>query len=59
VLIVASQGTREAFDSLLAIYHSASDAHLKDIVLDQIETLAGRLGLRVRREGSELAAAVG
>lgn len=56
VEMIAAHGTQEAFDSLLAVYEGTPGTDLKDIVVETIETLAGRLGLRVRKVGSRLEA---
>ena len=47
-----------AIDSLLQIYTSVQDSYFKGIVLDAIEMLAGRPGLRVRAVGIRLEASI-
>ena len=55
--MVAALGSHDAFDSLLHIYNTtARDTHLKETLLDNIETLASRLGLRVRAVANRLEA---
>lgn len=54
--VIAGRGTREAADSLIRAYGRLEDDHLKGAVLDALEPLAGRLGLRVTREGKGLCA---
>ncbi|WP_137680563.1 NACHT domain-containing protein [Aurantiacibacter suaedae] len=54
--VIAGRGTREAADALIRAYGPLKDGHLKGVVLDALEPLAGRLGLRVTREGKELRA---
>lgn len=57
VEMMAAHGTREAFDSLLDAHDRARDGHLRGVILDVLEPLAGRLGIRVRRSGARLEAA--
>lgn len=54
--VISGRGTREAADSLIRAYGRLEDGHLRGAVLDALEPLAGRLGLRVTREGKELCA---
>jgi hypothetical protein len=56
VQMLAAHGSREAFESLMDSYDSAPDSYLRETILDSIETLSGRLGIRVRRSGSTLEA---
>jgi hypothetical protein len=54
--MIAAQGSREAFESLMDAYEGTRDVYLKGVILDSLETLAGRLGTRVRRSGARLEA---
>jgi hypothetical protein len=54
VEMIAAHGTREAFDCLLDAHGRVGDGHLKGVILDQLEPLAGRLGIRVKRSGGRL-----
>lgn len=54
--MMAAIGSRDAFDSLLQVHAAATDSHIEEVVLDAIESLAGRLGLRVRMVGGQLEA---
>ncbi len=47
VSMIAAHGSEAALDSLLTIYENA-DYLLKTAVMDALETLAGRLGVRIR-----------
>ncbi|MVT66029.1 hypothetical protein GPL21_13030 [Bradyrhizobium pachyrhizi] len=48
--MIAAHGTQAALDLLLEIHTSATTS-LKEAVMDSLETLAGRLGLRIRLIG--------
>ncbi|WP_128946232.1 hypothetical protein [Bradyrhizobium zhanjiangense] len=50
VSMIAAHGTQTALDVLLEI-HTGATASLKGAVMDSLETLAGRLGVRIRLTG--------
>jgi hypothetical protein len=56
IQMIAALGTQDAFDSLLAIYSTTGEYHLKDVALSALETLASRLGLRVKKIDGRLEA---
>ncbi|MCK1590580.1 hypothetical protein [Bradyrhizobium sp. 169] len=45
--MIAAHGTQTALDVLLEI-HTGATISLKGAVMDSLETLAGRLGVRIR-----------
>ncbi|MGY4319434.1 hypothetical protein [Bradyrhizobium sp. JR3.5] len=51
VSMIAAHGTQTALDVLLEI-HTGATASLKGAVMDSLETLAGRLGVRIRLTGN-------
>jgi hypothetical protein len=57
VEMIAVRGSGEAFESLMGIYDRTADGFLRSAILDSLETLAGRLGFRLRTSGARLEAA--
>ena len=50
--MIAGRGTEEAVDVLISAYGAVEDAYLRVTILDSLEPLAGRLGMKItRREG--------
>jgi hypothetical protein len=54
--MMAAIGSRDAFDCLLQTHAAIQDRQIREVVLDAIEVLAGRLGLRVREVNNSLEA---
>lgn len=52
--MIAAMGNRDALESLLQIHVAARDSLFRSSLLDNIELLAGRLGLRVRKSNNRL-----
>lgn len=58
VKVIAKGGGESEAEILLRLYEKVSSAMLKVTILDALEPLAGRLGLRITRSGKKLIAIV-
>jgi len=52
--MLGSFATDEALRELISLYESNTDYWTKDAIVSRIEELAGRLGVRLIREGDKL-----
>jgi hypothetical protein len=56
VRMIAARGTREALETLLELHEDKASSLLKDAIMDSLETLAGRLGVRISKVRGRLEA---
>ncbi|HEV2816519.1 MAG TPA: hypothetical protein VGW40_04775 [Allosphingosinicella sp.] len=57
IRMIAIKGTREAIDSLVGLYPQVADGWLRTSIIDSLEPLASRFGVRITRTDKKLVSA--
>lgn len=52
--MIAARGNKEAFEQLVELFNSSDDSHLRGYILEQLEPISSRLGVRVNMTDHEL-----
>ena len=54
IAAIGAHGTRDALDLLIALHNEQGDRHHRSTLAGEIETLAGKLGVFIQRDGASL-----